>query len=113
MDSTVKKTCMPLVAGILDILSAIFILSILFLFAIGGMIIEPVKAGTFQFDWSLLLLVIPAITIAILAIVGGVFAIQRRRWGWSLAGSIAATLLPIPFGIAAIILLVLSKNDFR
>ena len=113
MDGAVKKTWMPAVASILDILCAIFILSILFLFAIGEMIIEPVKAGTFHFDLSLLFMVMPAITIAALAIVGGIFAIQRRRWRWSLAGSIAAAMLPIPLGIAAIVLLVLSKNEFK
>jgi len=113
MDVVVKKTWMPIIAGILDIVTGSLILSILFLFAIGPMIIEPVRVGTFHFDLSLLFMVIPAMTIVVLAIVCGIFAIQRRKWGWALAGSIAAAIVPFPLGIVAIILLVLSKNEFK
>ncbi|MFC2006734.1 hypothetical protein ACFLUQ_01030 [Chloroflexota bacterium] len=113
MDGVVKKAWMPIVGGIFDIVIGSLILSILFLFAVTPMIVEPVSRGVFYFDLSLFFMVIPGMTIGTLAIVSGVFAIQRRKWGWALAGSIAAALVPIPLGIAAIVLLVLSKNDFR
>jgi hypothetical protein len=113
MDGAVKNTWKPTVAGILDIVVGSLILSMLFLFGIGAMIIEPVKAGTFDFNLSLLFLVMPGITIGTLVIVAGKFAIQRRRWRWALAGSIAAAMVPIPLGIAAIVLLVLSQNEFK
>jgi hypothetical protein len=48
----------------------------------------------------------------LLAIAGGIFAIQRKRWGWALAGSIAAAINPLPLGIVAIVLVILSKNEF-
>ncbi|MFC1864262.1 hypothetical protein ACFLYG_00320 [Chloroflexota bacterium] len=113
MDAAVKKTWMPKVAGILDIVAGGLSLSVLFLFAIGPMIIMPLNAGTFSLNWSLFLLIIPGLAIEALAIVGGVFAIQRRRWKWALAGSIAAAIIPAPLGIAAIIFTVLSKNEFE
>ncbi|MFC1932470.1 hypothetical protein ACFLXU_02410 [Chloroflexota bacterium] len=113
MDAAVKKTWRPTVAGILDIIAGGLSLFVLFLFAIGPMIIMPLNAGTFSLDLSLLLMVIPGLAIEALAIVGGVFAIQRKKWGWALAGSIAAAIMPLPLGIAAIVLTVLSQNEFK
>jgi len=113
MDGVMKKTRMPKVAGILDIVVGSLILSILFLFAIVPMIIEPVQAGIFHFNLSSSFIVVPAIIIAVLAIIGGIFAIQRRKWRGALAGSIAAAISPIPLGIAAIVLLILSKKEFK
>jgi hypothetical protein len=49
----------------------------------------------------------------VLSVVGGIFCTLRRHWGLALAGSIAS-LLPLPIiGIAAIPLIVLSKEEFR
>jgi len=104
---------MPTVAGILDIVAGGLSLSVLFLFAVGPMIIMPLNEGTFSLNWSLFLMVIPGLAIEALAIVGGVFAIQRRKWRWALAGSIAAFFPSWPLGIAAIVLTILSKNEFE
>jgi hypothetical protein len=60
------------------------------------------------------------IAIGIVAIVGGVFALKRKRWGLALAGSICALfslffipiLLNVPLAIAAIVLVVLGKGEF-
>ncbi len=60
-----------------------------------------------------------AIAIRIVAIVGGVLALKRRRWGLALAGAICAIfssfliLLNVPLGIAAIVLIVLGKGEFE
>ena len=113
MDGAIKKTWMPTVAGILGIVTGSIILSILFLFGIGPMIIEPVKAEAFSFDLSLLFMVMPAIIISSLDIIGGTFAIRRRRRRWALAGSISSAIGPTPLGIAAIVLLILSRNEFK
>jgi hypothetical protein len=113
MDGAAKKTWMPTVGGIFDIVIGSLILSVLFLFVIGSLIIRLAESGIFDFNLSLLFMVMPAIIIGTLAIVGGVFAIQRRKWGWALAGSIAAALVPILLGIVSIILLVLSRNEFK
>jgi hypothetical protein len=113
MDGAIKKTWMPTVAGILDIVTGSIILSVLFLFGISSMIIEPVMAEAFHFDLSLLFLVMPAIIISSLDIIGGIFAVRRRRWRWALAGSVSSAIGPTPLGIAAIVLLILSKNEFR
>jgi hypothetical protein len=62
-----------------------------------------------------------AIATGIVAIVGGVFAIKRRRWGLALGGSICAifsiiwvpVLLNVPLAIAAIVLVVLGRGEFE
>jgi Double zinc ribbon len=59
------------------------------------------------------------IAIGIVAIVGGVFALKRKRWRLALAGSICAIFsfflffLNVPLGIAATVLVVLGKGEFE
>ncbi len=62
-----------------------------------------------------------AIAAGIVAIVGGVFALKRRRWRLALAGSICAIfsvvflpiLVNVPLAIAAIVLVVLGRGEFE
>ena len=110
-----NNTWKPIVAGVLDILSGAFLLGITLFLAIRGI------------AWIAATLVLPAI----LATVGGVYAMMRRKWPIALAGSISAflTLLalgaiyyrtseeiiawaPVLVGIGAIALSVLSKKEF-
>ena len=61
------------------------------------------------------------VAIGIVAIVGGIFALKRKRWGLGLAGSICATFsliiipvfLNVPLAIAAIVLVVLGRGEFE
>lgn len=112
MNYHIKRTRKSLIAGTLDIIIGILTLIVLSIFAISPLIITPVQEGIIPYDLSLSFIIIPAIIIASLAIIGGVFAIQRKNWKWALAGSIAAAINPIPLGIGAIILLALSRNEF-
>jgi hypothetical protein len=49
--------------------------------------------------------------IGYLSLIGGIYALRRVRWSWTLAGAICTLIFPI-FGIPAIILLVKSKGEF-
>lgn len=53
------------------------------------------------------------IAIGVLAIVGGVFALKKIRWGWALAGAIAASLSFFFLGIAAVVLIAMSRTEFE
>ncbi len=53
-----------------------------------------------------------ALVAAVLGIVGGIFAIQRKRWGWALAGAIAGCITFLPLGIASIVLVAMGKQEF-
>jgi hypothetical protein len=58
-------------------------------------------------------LALPFAVVGILAIVGGIYALQRKIWGLALAGSIAAFFPSWILGIAAIVFIALSKNEFE
>ena len=50
--------------------------------------------------------------LGVLAIVGGVFALKKKYWGVALAGAIASIITFFPCGIAAIIFISLSRQEF-
>ena len=110
-----NKTKKPIIGGILTIFSGLLGLLGIASYAIGfgdpgsgiGKGDMPPFVPSIIFGMS-----IPAIVIAILAVVGGILALMRKRWPWSLAGSIAAALSLIILGIPAIVLIALSKDEF-
>ncbi len=121
-----KQTWKPTVAGVLCVISgavgftsffvlglALFILGRPLSFIPGIPDLLPVLATNL-----LLFLAIISITAGGLSLVGGIFAARRKKWGLALTGSIAAVLAAIPFfgplpvGVAAILLVALSKDEF-
>jgi hypothetical protein len=53
------------------------------------------------------------VLIGALAIVGGVFALRKKHWGWALAGAIGGTIVFLPCGIPAIIFIAQGKAEFQ
>jgi hypothetical protein len=51
--------------------------------------------------------------VGIFAIIGGVFSIKKKSWGWALAGSICGCVVFFYTGIAAVILICLGKSEFE
>jgi hypothetical protein len=104
-----------MVAGILDIVIGAFaLLSVLGLIiailVIGSDIVAGAVPGfVTAILWSI---AIPFLVIGILALIGGFFALQRKRWGLALAGSIAATVFWFFVGIPAIVFTAQSRNEF-
>jgi hypothetical protein len=104
-------TAKPVVAGVFNIITGASVLLTLSILTIGGLIIG---AFTFPFIGFIVpILGIPGLVIGILSIVGGICATQRQKWGWALAGSIAAALALDVLGIAALILVAVSKDEFN
>lgn len=110
----VKMTSKPTVAGILNIIvGASCLLSALGL-GIGAAIFGPWMGFPFYIPGIFLgLLAIPALLLGALILVSGMFAIQRRRWGWALAGTIAVLIVSGILGIISTILIALSKDEFK
>jgi hypothetical protein len=48
----------------------------------------------------------------VLAIVGGVFAVQRKNYGMALTGAIAALFPAAIFGLGAIVFTAISRDEF-
>ena len=50
--------------------------------------------------------------LAILAVIGGIYALLRKRWGMALCGAISALLPFSLLGVAALIMTVMARGDF-
>ena len=131
METTVPKSWKPTTAGILCIISGA-----LRAFSVIVLIIVITAVDTWRFLLALIppeelpfvapmvnaalivLLVVSAIE-TIVPIIGGVYAIQRRKWGWALAGSIIAIVSGFPMGIASVmgvvstIFVAMAKEEFE
>ena len=119
-----QKTWKPTTAGILNIvtgaISALGALAIIIaLLAIGNINIMrflPPEDAPFiapLVGTILIVVLIMSIVEAVFPIIGGVFALQRRKWEWALAGSIIAILGTLPLGVVSTILVVIAKDEFE
>jgi len=48
-----------------------------------------------------------------IAIIGGIKAIKRSSWAWTLAGAVAALVCCLPLGVASLVVTVLAEGEFR
>jgi hypothetical protein len=104
-----EKTWKPTVGGVLAIIAGVPELIIGALFATG----VGLFGGIFGVGW-LSAIFAPLIVFGIIAIVGGICALQRRVWGLALAGSICALIGPwFILGILAIVFVSLGKREFQ
>jgi len=125
MENTINRTWKPKAAGILNIISGI--LSTLALIYVIIAVISFYNPNIRQFFGPefipppgfhpivIIMLVIVIIAIAF-QIIGGIFALKRRKWGWALANSFIAAILHAginPLGIASTIFVILSKDEFE
>lgn len=111
---------MPATAGSLSILAGVANMFVAFLLFLGMLVIQGAIGFVAVPFWIpvnvpavLFLLSIPFIAAGILSLVGGIYAIQRRKWGLALAGSVAAFFPCGIFGLISVILLVLSRDEFE
>jgi hypothetical protein len=119
-----RRTWKPTTAGILNIitgaLNAVSAMGLIIAIIAVGKIdvtrflppeeapfIEPI-VGTI-----LIVLLVLSVIEAVFPIIGGVFALQRRGWGWALAGSIIAILRIFPLGVTSTILVAMAKDEFE
>lgn len=61
----------------------------------------------------LIILCVLFLVTGMLALLGGIYAVQRKKWGWALVGSICALVPTFVLGLAAIMLITLSKDEFE
>ena len=99
----------PLTAGILELVAGIPALIIGILIAAG---LGMATTAFARIPLWVSAIGAPLIICGIVAIVGGIFALQKRRWGIALAGSILALFCALPLGIAAIAFVILGKEQF-
>lgn len=110
-----EKTWMPLTAGILTIVSAAMKLITAIGAAIGLTIYTTGSDCSIGISETAILIgiMVPFLVLGIVALIGGIYALRRKKWGMALAGSIAAFLPSGIIGVVAIILVSISKNEFE
>ena len=117
-----NQTWMPVTAGVLSITSGTMgLITLTFLITFGATFGADIardvlkSVGFWQSGIPLTiigLISIPLIVINAIAILGGIYAIQRKNWGLALAGTICAIIPAQVLGIVATIFTILSKKEF-
>ena len=110
------------IAGLLDITAGIFgVVGGIPLLVLGlggaavlGVVPEPEANRLAMLPIVLFLpLALLGFVAGFVAVLGGIAALNRRRWGLAVAGAIAAIFGFFPIGIAAVIFTVLAEPEFR
>ena len=123
MSSTWKSTA----AGVINVVcGSLLLVSGLALFSLWGTSTATSFAGYVMYsmghsggpDTSYTSTVVTIIAVAciipgIISILGGIYSIRRRLWGMALAGSISTFVYLLLFGVPAIVLTALSKDEFE
>ena len=123
MSSTWKSTA----AGVINVVcGSLLLVSGLALFSLWGTSTATSFAGYVMYsmghsgrpDISYTSTVVTIIAVAciipgIISILGGIYSIKRRLWGMALAGSISTFVYLLLFGVPAIVLTALSKDEFE
>lgn len=107
-----ERTWRPKTAGILSIIAGVIgLISSPLLIAYGSIAMLDIAFGNW---WGFYLFQVGFLFIptGIIAIVGGIFALRRRKWWMALAGSIAAIICFLFLGIPAVIFVIQSKGEF-
>ena len=125
METTLQRTWKPIWAGILNIisgaLSAISVIGLVFAIVAGDIrqsILDICPPEYLPFvvpliPTILIILLLLSIIQTVFPIIGGVFALQRMKWGWALAGSIIAIVAMFPLGVASTIFVAMAKREFE
>jgi len=108
-----------IVAGGLNGLGALGI--IIAIFAVGSLSVMIADFLPPEQASSIMPIIIPILVASLVLniagtvfpIIGGVYALQRRKWGWALAGSIIAIFRSSILGILATIFVAMAKDEFE
>jgi hypothetical protein len=111
----VQKTALPVVAGILTLVSGVGKLLAVFVLLVIGLIFAAAPRVPDRVHPAIIFAFIGlfGLVTGVLAVVGAVYNLRRKNWGLSLAGAIASLLPFNLLGLASIILLAMSKNEFE
>jgi hypothetical protein len=110
-----NKTWKSQVGGILAIVGGV-----IGLLGCMGLLIAITVLGT-VWQWGLMpvnvigilwIILVPMFICGVTAIIGGIFAIQRKYYGMALTGAIAALFPAAIFGLGAIVFTAISRDEF-
>ena len=110
-----KKTRRPINGGILTLLSGAMAIFGAMNYAVGFFDSPGIGKGDIPPFVPSIIFGVPlmSIVIGIVAVIGGILAMRRKRWKWALTGAIAGALSLLPLGIPAVILIAISRDEFH
>jgi hypothetical protein len=105
-----EKSWKPTAAGILAIIGG----ALITLAALAISLFVPV-AAPFRYAFvSVGAIVLLWLAAGVMAIIGGIFALQRRHWGLALAGAVCALVPPATLlGIVSTVFVALAREEFE
>jgi len=117
MASMNTQTPRPTIAGILAIISGAFYLIMMICMTVGMTVgsvkvVSPAPGVALNHPYSAWNLY-PVAILGILVIVCGIFTLKRKHFRWAVTGSVLATLPFSLLGLASIILVALSHDEFE
>lgn len=115
-----EKTWKPTTAGVLSIvaggLTLFALLALLAFFpatAVTSHMHPYMPAWPVGIGYVMILIALPLVLCAAVAIAGGIFALKRRLWGLALAGAICAVFSPAGIlGVLAVIFVAMGRSEF-
>jgi len=124
MEQVTPKTWKPTAAGILNIITGALSAGAIIVFCIAIAAVESINIMHFLppadapfiaplVNNILVLLLVLSVIHTIFPLIGGVFALQRKKWGWAFAGSLIAIFAVLPLGILSTIFVAMAKEEFE
>ncbi|MFH0846457.1 MAG: hypothetical protein V1894_00150 [Chloroflexota bacterium] len=108
MGNSPTKTWKPIAAGFLTLIAGVIgLIRALTLLLYG----KPFGGAIFNLP-GFALSNYPSGLLSLIAIIGGTYALRRRSWAWVLSGVISAVFGWWILSVPAVILTLLSKNEF-
>ncbi|MFC1866271.1 SHOCT domain-containing protein [Chloroflexota bacterium] len=107
-----KRTALPTIAGVINII--IGLLNLLGIIGVGiAIVFISDAAGVDVVVIPILWFVIVALLIlCVPSLMGGIYALQRKKWAIALIGSIASFLIWNIIGLIPLILIIMSRDEF-
>jgi hypothetical protein len=110
----VEKTVMPVIGGILILIGALVGIATGAFFIVGASLFMPIDITGFGLSELMAVCGIIIVVISIIALLGGIFAMQRKAFGFAIVGGILSMLVgSFIFGLIGLILVAISRKEFR
>lgn len=110
---------LTLVIGAIDLIAFLGTIIAITLFNNSSRFVDYIEDQIYPMttDWFVAMLIVMAVVFAVaavLAILGGISALERKRWGLALAGAIVSIIGPWwPIGITGTVFTALARDEFK
>jgi hypothetical protein len=107
------NTWKPVVAGILEIIAGGAALIVAFGLFIAGAVVGFITQMPLWLNTLIPIVAWPLIILGILGLTGGIYTLLRRAWGMALTGAVASLISSPLLGVVALVLVIISRKEFK